>query len=393
MPGKERDQKLKPAMNIQDRIWNYLRSDRKGTEANSLERESLTDPFLYEALEGLEGMEADHERIVADLLQQIRQHHPVQHRKLANRLVWIAAAVLMGGIAVWLLYLPETPLPMAQSTLNEDTLTAAPIALAQPVEEKEEEKAYPLVVSSATQTVQEKASQENRSRMPEAQLETGQAFTEEMEEECDILVEQQASVRKKENPPRKVEGIVRDKQGKPLAGVMLIAEQARLGTVTDTDGHFRLTVPDSVREIQASFIGMEKVACALPDSGSVQITMKESRQNLSELQVTGYAATANRKIALAAKAVAHENPLADFTRYVTDSLRYPEDARLQGTEGKVVLSVHFNKKKRPSRIKVVKKLSPSCDQEAIRLVEAYPGPWQPAERYMTLEIPFRLPRK
>lgn len=36
------------------RLLEYLRGDRRGKTANRLEREVLSDPFLYEALEGLE---------------------------------------------------------------------------------------------------------------------------------------------------------------------------------------------------------------------------------------------------------------------------------------------------------------------------------------------------
>ena len=40
-------------MKRNDDIKDYLRGNRKGESANRLEREALSDPFLYEALEGL----------------------------------------------------------------------------------------------------------------------------------------------------------------------------------------------------------------------------------------------------------------------------------------------------------------------------------------------------
>lgn len=40
-------------MKRNDDIKDYLRGNRKGKPAHKLEREALSDPFLYEALEGL----------------------------------------------------------------------------------------------------------------------------------------------------------------------------------------------------------------------------------------------------------------------------------------------------------------------------------------------------
>ena len=82
-----------------------------------------------------------------------------------------------------------------------------------------------------------------------------------------------------------------------------------------------------------------------------------------------------------------------FDHYVADSLRYPEDAREQKIEGIVVLSVHLNKKGRPSRIKLIRKLSRSCTREAIRLVEEYEGIWITENSDIVLNIPFQLENK
>ena len=40
-------------MSRQSDIWEYLQGERTGKRANRFEREMLSDPFLYEAVEGL----------------------------------------------------------------------------------------------------------------------------------------------------------------------------------------------------------------------------------------------------------------------------------------------------------------------------------------------------
>ena len=90
-------------------IWRYLRGERKGKAANRLEREALSDPFLYEALEGLEEVQADHEQVMKELRRGLQPGMGERRRWKAIR--WLAAAsiLLVGGVALWLLAGQEDP--------------------------------------------------------------------------------------------------------------------------------------------------------------------------------------------------------------------------------------------------------------------------------------------
>lgn len=63
----------------------------------------MSDPFLFEALEGLEEVQADHERVVAELELELRPK--VVGRKRWKAFRWVAAAsiLLVGSAAAWLL--------------------------------------------------------------------------------------------------------------------------------------------------------------------------------------------------------------------------------------------------------------------------------------------------
>ena len=105
-------------MNGAKRIWNYLRSGKTGKEAQRLERMALNDPFLYEALEGLESVDGEHEQVVEKLCRSLT--HPPRKRIF---FYWAAAvAAILGGVASGVLLRPAEPLPLASVTLLSDTL-------------------------------------------------------------------------------------------------------------------------------------------------------------------------------------------------------------------------------------------------------------------------------
>ena len=55
------------------------------------------------------------------------------------------------------------------------------------------------------------------------------------------------------NAQVKVEGSVFDEMDNPLIGVSVFTENRKAGTVTDVDGHFSITVPNT-REILTLFL-------------------------------------------------------------------------------------------------------------------------------------------
>ena len=82
--------------------------------------------------------------------------------------------------------------------------------------------------------------------------------------------------------------------------------------------------------------------------------------------------------------------------YLDKNIKYPVSAQKNLLEGRVILQFIVDKKGRLSDIKVVKKVEPSLDAEAVRVVKAMPR-WNPGMqngeavkvRY-TLPVNFRL---
>jgi protein TonB len=60
-------------------------------------------------------------------------------------------------------------------------------------------------------------------------------------------------------------------------------------------------------------------------------------------------------------------------KYVADSTRYPKDAKTQGIRGKVIVRFMVNADGSVSDVSVLKGVSPSLDQEAVRVVKTLPS--------------------
>lgn len=317
-------------MAIANKIWAYFRNGQLGREASRLEQEALTDPFLFEALEGMEAVEAGHEQIVAALQQQIAGQK--QQQKHFGLVVWMVAAslALVGGIALWLLNGPEDIQQVAMTFRLPDSLNVVAdmeqpempeILLAAPVRIEADENDAQSAASVQTQTVDKQIAPDTL-RRASGLVVTGRRNT---------LMLAADTVN--------------------MALKMKEDTTVTAGTISDKNSRKRRTIrgPEPSKR---------------RDSG-------EKRKNDAPEDIkTGWQ--------------------QEFDRYVADSLRYPEDARAEMIEGEVILSVHMNKRQRPSRIKLLRKLSRSCDREAIRLVEEYPGAWDAGERDFIVVVRFKL---
>ena len=85
-----------------------------------------------------------------------------------------------------------------------------------------------------------------------------------------------------------IRGKVVDEKNESLPGVSIILKNTNTGTVTDIDGNFTLTVPAGEQTLVVSFVGMETQEVAVSGASSVQVSMKESSQEIEEVVVVGY---------------------------------------------------------------------------------------------------------
>ena len=113
-------------------LKDYIRGDRRGKEANRLEREAMNDPFLQDALEGFDAVEGDHVSIIENLERTHleRTHFKTLHQRPSRHsrkffLYGSAAAtiLLLIGFGVYFSLVnivPDSALVMLQSNEYEE---------------------------------------------------------------------------------------------------------------------------------------------------------------------------------------------------------------------------------------------------------------------------------
>jgi TonB-dependent starch-binding outer membrane protein SusC len=87
-----------------------------------------------------------------------------------------------------------------------------------------------------------------------------------------------------------VTGTVTDGKGEPVPGVTVSVPGTAIGTATDMDGKYSLSVPDGATLV-FSFIGFESQRVAVGDRSVINITMAEEFSSLDEVLVIGYGTT------------------------------------------------------------------------------------------------------
>ncbi|HEY0652180.1 MAG TPA: SusC/RagA family TonB-linked outer membrane protein [Chryseosolibacter sp.] len=87
-------------------------------------------------------------------------------------------------------------------------------------------------------------------------------------------------------PDHTVEGQVKDETGEPLAGVSIVLKGTTIGTTTDAQGAYRLTLPDASGVLQFSFIGYATQEVAVGNQTTINISLSPDVTSLSEIVVT-----------------------------------------------------------------------------------------------------------
>ena len=83
----------------------------------------------------------------------------------------------------------------------------------------------------------------------------------------------------------KVTGTVYEEAGVGAIGANVVAEGTTVGTVTDFDGFFELTVPAGVKNLVISYMGYKTMT--VPVKPNINVTLESDAQQIEEVVVTG----------------------------------------------------------------------------------------------------------
>ncbi len=88
--------------------------------------------------------------------------------------------------------------------------------------------------------------------------------------------------------PQKIDvsGKVKDTKNLPLPGVSIIVKGTTIGTITDSEGQFKLSIPVGSKTLLFSFVGMKSQEKPIANTTSFNIVMEEETVGVEEVVVT-----------------------------------------------------------------------------------------------------------
>ena len=136
---------------------------------------------------------------------------------------------------------------------------------------------------------------------------------------------------------KQVSGVVVDSNGDPVIGASIQAKGTTQGTISDYEGKFEMEVPESVKTLVISFVGM--ATQEVPAGKNLKVTLSENSEVIQEVVVTGYGTVAKGAYAGSAQAVKAEdiekkNP-SDITKALAGEVAGVQVATSSGQPGTV----------------------------------------------------------
>ena len=402
------------------KLLDYIRGLRKGKEAHRLEKESMQDPFLADAMDGYNQVEGNHEQRIEKLRMQVSAHSA--KKKNTYAITWsIAACLIIGfGISSYFLFLKKSMTDevfiaeeSVSTKLAEPAAPPTPAIPATPTvpatPQKEIALATTKVKTDSTPISEITARQADKKDMiakiqttsqPQGAPVAAVPMMEEVSEETAALQEVVATIDTFESESDKkmkmakvatilpqnnmIKGRVTDEKGEPLIGASVTYKGTNIGTITNMNGEFSLVKKDDKKRLTAEYIGYDPVEIRVDTSRTMLIAMNENKQTLNEVVVVGYGAKKNKKSTTLGSVVKVEEQAEkeitpqpvigkrSYQKYLKENLVRPADEKCAQVKGKVVLTFLVNKEGRPFYIKVKESLCESADKLSQRYGQGVP---------------------
>lgn len=377
-------------------LLNYIRGFRKGKEAHRLEKESMKDPFLADAMDGYSQIEGNHELQIDKLRMKVRTRS--SKKKNPHAVTWSIAACLAIsiGISSYFLFLkksmteevfialedipatiPEPAAPkknassLSETKTRQDSTTGIKAKHISPKDmiAKGKAVARPAGASAAMSPDTEEATVEKTAA----------------DKDTSLLATRRIKMLRAAIPaPNLIKGKVTNEKGEPIVGACITYTGTNIGTITNLNGEFSLAREEGNKQLTAQFIGYQPVEMPVDTSRVMLIAMNEDKQTFNETVVVGYG---NNKRTKEKEQV--PQPVIGkrkYKNYLKENLVRPNDG-CREAKGEVVLAFFVNEEGTPQNITVVHSLCDSADKEAIRLLKEGPK-WTPGNLPARISVQF-----
>lgn len=388
--------------NKKNRLKDFLRYHRdelSGKERNSFERELQKDPFAEEASEGYASISRkDVLNDISDLQKRIKTRTGTRRRFSIYRIA--ASLALLMSITVIYFYIGKNN-PVKTLADNAGQSKQMEITKSQPLKqlpatgEVQSEKKLDSKKISENASPQKRQSEAVKDIVSEDNLQRAEVLKNDTTYDlisnhgnANVTTQQMNApvsifARERSVSSYNVRGkILSSEDNLPLPGANVYVKGTKTGVVTDSEGNFNISLPDSnKRLLTADFIGMEPKEFIPKADSEVQVRLDPSIASLSEVVVVGYGV--NKKEAMdEADSYRHTPPTpvtgkSNFDKYIRNNLHRPDSA-IKGQRVVVVVSFLVQTNGSIDSIRIVKSPGQSFSDEAIRIIKSGPQ-WKPAE--------------
>lgn len=432
---------------VKDDIEKYRKGEFTPAQMHALEKKALSDPFLADALEGVESISPQDFSI--DLFE-ISQRLASKREKV----VWftpfrIAAGLVLLISSFFLIYnfnQPDEQLalqkenassPNKSSLLDSISKKDQPkfLSLDQPKEEPKTDlkaetgptpnkadgsgEAKPTAgLSTSSQTaptvVDEQAKADEIVSAELSEITSGEktferekiAAAEPVQQELkkeamdkDIVSRAKAkksAVADDVHPQKMIRGqVTSSEDGLPLPGVNVTVKGTTIGAVTDMQGNYSIPVENGTQQLVFSFIGLQTSEVSPANKSTLDMKLLEDVSQLSEVVVTGQGFKSGRdenETAVIKLAEPFGGRKA-YDKYLENNLRYPQQALESKVKGKVTIDFTIGTDGILRDFNILKSLGYGCDDEVIRLVKEGPKWYPSTEDNVAIESTVRVRMK
>lgn len=193
--------------------------------------------------------------------------------------------------------------------------------------------------------------------------------------------------------PVKVTGKVTNEDGEPIIGASVQLRAGNITTHTNAKGEFVLNLDSNLskQKLAIGSLGFKQKEVEIKANEPLHVALEQNANALSEVVVTGYGSEAKKVSSSVASSsqVIRVNPepaigQEKFEQYLLDNNKLLKDKTTTGRA--VQLSFTVNDKGRPVEIKVTSALTKAENEEAIRLIKAGPDWVVPAKSATTVTV-------
>ena len=135
-----------------------------------------------------------------------------------------------------------------------------------------------------------------------------------------IILAPQYLTNEAQSQQRRISGRVTDTKGEPVIGANVVVTGTTTGALTDVDGKYSLDVPQGLKSLTISFIGMVPQEVAIGASSQIDVTMSESAIGLEEVVVIGYGTTKKATVTGSVSSVVGDKLQVSTSTNITNSL-------------------------------------------------------------------------